>query len=84
MDINITLVIQGLAFFAVAWVVMKFGWLSHSSRASWYSPSSSSASSSSTTSGETSFSAFRLTNISMTMAIVHTDVAAITQPTQPP
>ena len=23
---NITLVIQGLAFFAVAWVVMKFGW----------------------------------------------------------
>lgn len=26
MDINITLVIQGLAFFAVAWVVMKFGW----------------------------------------------------------
>lgn len=26
MDINITLIIQGLAFFAVAWVVMKFGW----------------------------------------------------------
>jgi F-type H+-transporting ATPase subunit b len=26
MDINITFVIQGLAFFAVAWVVMKFGW----------------------------------------------------------
>ena len=26
MDINLTLVIQGLAFFAVAWVVMKFGW----------------------------------------------------------
>jgi F-type H+-transporting ATPase subunit b len=26
MDINITLVIQGLAFFAVAWIVMKFGW----------------------------------------------------------
>ena len=23
---NITLVIQGLAFFAVAWMVMKFGW----------------------------------------------------------
>lgn len=23
---NITLVIQGLAFFAVAWLVMKFGW----------------------------------------------------------
>ena len=23
---NLTLVIQGLAFFAVAWVVMKFGW----------------------------------------------------------
>ncbi|MBA2237098.1 MAG: F0F1 ATP synthase subunit B [Lysobacter sp.] len=26
MDINLTLVIQGLAFFAVAWMVMKFGW----------------------------------------------------------
>lgn len=26
MDINITLFIQGFAFFAVAWVVMKFGW----------------------------------------------------------
>jgi F-type H+-transporting ATPase subunit b len=26
MDLNITLVIQGLAFFAVAWLVMKFGW----------------------------------------------------------
>ena len=26
MDINITLIIQGFAFFAVAWVVMKFGW----------------------------------------------------------
>ncbi len=26
MDINLTLVIQGLAFFAVAWLVMKFGW----------------------------------------------------------
>ena len=26
MDINLTLVIQGIAFFAVAWVVMKFGW----------------------------------------------------------
>jgi F-type H+-transporting ATPase subunit b len=26
MDINLTLVIQSLAFFAVAWVVMKFGW----------------------------------------------------------
>ncbi|MBP7369913.1 MAG: F0F1 ATP synthase subunit B [Arenimonas sp.] len=26
MDINITLFIQGLAFFAVAWLVMKFGW----------------------------------------------------------
>ncbi len=23
---NLTLVIQGLAFFAVAWMVMKFGW----------------------------------------------------------
>ena len=23
---NLTLVIQGLAFFAVAWLVMKFGW----------------------------------------------------------
>ena len=26
MNISITLVIQGLAFFAVAWMVMKFGW----------------------------------------------------------
>jgi F-type H+-transporting ATPase subunit b len=26
MDLNITLVIQGLAFFSVAWLVMKFGW----------------------------------------------------------
>lgn len=26
MDINLTLIIQCLAFFAVAWVVMKFGW----------------------------------------------------------
>ena len=26
MDINLTLVVQGVAFFAVAWVVMKFGW----------------------------------------------------------
>ncbi len=26
MSINLTLVIQGLAFFAVAWIVMKFGW----------------------------------------------------------
>ena len=26
MDINFTLVIQGLAFFSVAWLVMKFGW----------------------------------------------------------
>ncbi len=26
MSINITLVIQGLAFFATAWLVMKFGW----------------------------------------------------------
>lgn len=26
MNINITLFIQGLAFFAVAWLVMKFGW----------------------------------------------------------
>ncbi len=26
MDINLTLIIQGLAFFAVAWLVMKFGW----------------------------------------------------------
>ena len=23
---NLTLVIQGIAFFAVAWLVMKFGW----------------------------------------------------------
>jgi len=26
MDINLTLILQSLAFFAVAWVVMKFGW----------------------------------------------------------
>ncbi|MBS0612323.1 MAG: F0F1 ATP synthase subunit B [Proteobacteria bacterium] len=26
MDLTITIVIQGLAFFAVAWLVMKFGW----------------------------------------------------------
>ncbi len=26
MNINITLFIQGLAFFAVVWLVMKFGW----------------------------------------------------------
>lgn len=26
MDINLTFVIQGLAFAAVAWMVMKFGW----------------------------------------------------------
>ena len=26
MDINLTLIIQSLAFFAVAWIVMKFGW----------------------------------------------------------
>jgi F-type H+-transporting ATPase subunit b len=26
MDINLTLFIQSIAFFAVAWVVMKFGW----------------------------------------------------------
>ena len=26
MDFNLTLVIQGLAFFSVAWLVMKFGW----------------------------------------------------------
>ena len=26
MDINFTLVVQGIAFFATAWVVMKFGW----------------------------------------------------------
>ena len=26
MSLNITLVIQGLAFFAVVWLVMKFGW----------------------------------------------------------
>ena len=26
MSINLTLVIQGLAFFATAWLVMKFGW----------------------------------------------------------
>ncbi len=26
MEFNLTLVIQGFAFFAVAWLVMKFGW----------------------------------------------------------
>ena len=26
MDINLTFIIQGLAFFATAWMVMKFGW----------------------------------------------------------
>ncbi|MEO6517606.1 MAG: F0F1 ATP synthase subunit B [Pseudoxanthomonas sp.] len=26
MDFNLTLVIQGVAFFTVAWLVMKFGW----------------------------------------------------------
>jgi F-type H+-transporting ATPase subunit b len=26
MDLTVTLIIQGLAFFAVAWLVMKFGW----------------------------------------------------------
>src|ERR1700754_1608658 len=26
MDMAVTLVIQGLAFFAVAWIVMRFGW----------------------------------------------------------
>ena len=26
MDINLTFIIQGLAFFAVAWLVMKYGW----------------------------------------------------------
>jgi F-type H+-transporting ATPase subunit b len=26
MSITVTLIIQGLAFFAVAWMVMKFGW----------------------------------------------------------
>jgi F-type H+-transporting ATPase subunit b len=26
MDINLTFIVQGLAFFAVAWMVMKFGW----------------------------------------------------------
>ncbi len=26
MDINLTFVVQGFAFFAVAWLVMKFGW----------------------------------------------------------
>lgn len=26
MDINLTFVVQGFAFFAVAWMVMKFGW----------------------------------------------------------
>ncbi len=26
MDINLTFIIQGIAFFAVAWMVMKFGW----------------------------------------------------------
>ena len=26
MDPTITIVVQGIAFFAVAWLVMKFGW----------------------------------------------------------
>ena len=26
MDINLTFIVQGLAFFLVAWLVMKFGW----------------------------------------------------------
>ena len=26
MDINLTFIVQGIAFFAVAWLVMKFGW----------------------------------------------------------
>jgi len=26
MDINLTLIIEGLAFFATAWLVMKYGW----------------------------------------------------------
>lgn len=26
MDINLTFIIQGFAFFAVAWLVMKYGW----------------------------------------------------------
>ncbi|WP_242112631.1 F0F1 ATP synthase subunit B [Luteimonas aquatica] len=26
MDINLTFIVQGIAFFAVAWMVMKFGW----------------------------------------------------------
>src|SRR5687768_18169096 len=26
MDFNLTLIIQGLAFFTVAWLVMKYGW----------------------------------------------------------
>ncbi len=26
MDINLTFIVQGLAFFAVAWMVMKYGW----------------------------------------------------------
>ncbi len=26
MDLTVTIVIQGLAFFAVAWLVMRFGW----------------------------------------------------------
>lgn len=26
MDINLTFIIQGIVFFAVAWMVMKFGW----------------------------------------------------------
>lgn len=26
MDINLTFIVQGFAFFAVAWLVMKFGW----------------------------------------------------------
>ena len=26
MDINLTFIVQGIVFFAVAWMVMKFGW----------------------------------------------------------
>jgi len=26
MDINLTFIVQGVAFFAVAWLVMKYGW----------------------------------------------------------
>ena len=26
MDLTVTIIIQGLAFFAVAWIVMRFGW----------------------------------------------------------